>query len=580
MTARGVSCLMALGLTLLGGTGVLTREEQAPAPAAAMAPLPDIGPAKTITSADCTTAKIGAPIPVSAIGEPVSKVTLAEPKWTEATGTAPAYCSVDGAFAPIDPTAPDINFRVMFPAAWGLRAVQLGGGGLNGVIPALAGGRGAGPVGPAQGIATYGSDSGHQAGPNVPLDWTLKDEAIKNLGYLQMKKTHDAAMVLIERMYAQKPRVNYYIGNSQGGREALTVAQRYPADYDGIIANVPIVGFSSLMLAPELIRIKEKPQANWVTRAKVNAIRGEFLRQCDALDGLTDGIINNYLACRAIFDVTQAAKGRHPWSAKRCPSNVDPDPADTSAKACLTDGQIATLEVVYSHYPYATPLAHGVKSFGMWVPNTDPSGAGLIADTRFAGQEGAAADAPMHAHLGVLGVTGFLMRNVKANPLDYVEGGPLNPRRVELSAWLDSTNPDLSRFARRGGKMIVTIGTDDTLASPGAQLDYYQSLIDKMGQSRLRTFARLFVIPQANHGLSGRNAAVDGEGKTIEVAPIPNTFDRVRLLFDWVERKIPPPPTVVVTAGAKSLPLCEYPLFPRYFKGPATSAESYRCVAR
>ena len=94
---------------------------------------------------------------------------------------------------------------------------------------------------------------------------------------------------------------------SQGGREALTVAQRYPADYDGIAANVPISSFSTLMLAPELIRIHEKPLANWVTPAKVNAIRGEFMRQCDSLDGLADGIINNYRACRAIFDAGQGA---------------------------------------------------------------------------------------------------------------------------------------------------------------------------------------------------------------------------------------------------------------------------------
>ncbi len=82
------------------------------------------------------------------------------------------------------------------------------------------------------------------------------------------------------------PRFNYYIGNSQGGREALTVAQRYPADYDGILATVPVVSLSSLQLAPVRIRIQEKPEANWVTPAKVNAIRGEFMRQCDKLDGL------------------------------------------------------------------------------------------------------------------------------------------------------------------------------------------------------------------------------------------------------------------------------------------------------
>jgi Tannase and feruloyl esterase len=121
--------------------------------------------------------------------------------------------------------------------------------------------------------------------------------------------------------------------------DALTVAERYPNDYNGIAANVPIVGFSSLMLAPALIRIYEKPQANWVTAAKINAIRGEFMRQCDKLDGLVDGIINNYMTCRETFDVTQGKPNRHPWAAKRCPGNTDPNPADTSADACLTDGQ-------------------------------------------------------------------------------------------------------------------------------------------------------------------------------------------------------------------------------------------------
>jgi hypothetical protein len=84
-------------------------------------------------------------------------------------------------------------------------------------------------------------------------------------GFDHHQKTHDAAIVLMERIYGEKPRFNYFFGSSQGGREGLTVAQRYPADYDGISSNVPIVSFSSLMLAPELIRIQEKPLANWVT---------------------------------------------------------------------------------------------------------------------------------------------------------------------------------------------------------------------------------------------------------------------------------------------------------------------------
>ena len=552
-----------------------------------------------VTAAECTAARVGTSIAPSAIGEPVRAVTLSEPTWVDATNTAPAHCRVNGSMAPIDatPTSRHINFSVALPASWSRRAAQLGGGGFNGVVPNLTGGTS--PL--ARGFATYGSDSGHQASfggrrgggppaagadpsgargerPASSDDWTLNDEAIANLGYLQMKKTRDAAMVIIERVYGARPRFNYYIGSSQGGREALTVAQRYPADYDGISATVPIVGFSTLMLAPELIRIHEKPLANWVTPAKVNAIRGEFMRQCDGLDGLADGIINHYMGCRALFDGTQIAPSRRPWAAKRCPNNVDPDPVDTSANACLTDGQISTLELTYSRYRFASPLAHGAQTFGMWVPNTDPSGSGLILNTRFRGQEGAAADAAMHSHLGVLGVTGFLMKDLSANPLDYVEGGAFNRRRQELSATLDSTNPDLSAFQKRGGKLIVTIGTNDTLASPGAQLDYYQAVLDRMGRASVDRFARLFVMPQAGHGLSGTNYGTDGEGRTIPSAPIPNRYDQVGLLIDWVENDTAPGMSVTVTAGERSLPLCSYPTYPRYVGGAHGAAGSYQCA--
>jgi feruloyl esterase len=532
--------------------------------------------------ADCTAGRLGAEIPVKAIGEPVRGVTLMAPRWVNAAGSSPAYCGIDGTMTPLDQarTAREIRFRVVLPASWNRRAAHLGGGGFNGSIPNLAGGPDA-PL--TRGFVTFGSDSGHQmagrGGPPDPAidEWVLNDEAMKNIGYAQMKKTHDAAMVLIERAYRERPRRTYYIGTSQGGREALTVAQRYPADYDGIIANVPIVGFSSLMLAPELIRIQEKPLANWVTTAKINAIRGEFMRQCDALDGLADGIINNYMACRAIFDVTQGARNRHPWASKRCPNNVDPAPADTSAAACLTDGQISTLEFVYRPYRYASPLANNVKSFGMWTPTTDPGGSGIIVTARFRGQEGAADTAPMHTHLGVLGVTGFLMQDMTANPLDYVEGGRWNARRIAISRDLDSTDPDLRAFATRGGKAIVTIGTNDTLASPGAQLDYYQSLIDTMGREAVDRFARLFVMPQAGHGLSGTSYTTTGDGKPNTPAPIPNGYDRLTLLMNWVEKNEAPGMSVTVTAGARSLPLCSYPTYPRFTTGDAAAAAAYMC---
>jgi len=265
---------------------------------------PPAGDIIPIASDACTTAKIGSEVPADRIGEPVRRVTLAAPTWIAETATSPAYCRVEGVIEPVDPnaTARPINFAVALPAKWSHRAVQLGGGGMNGTVPNLTGG--AGPGAPsllARGTATYGSDSGHQAGFGPPGgrvgarpggpgraaaegraggdalaaaprgrgpapgadEWALNDEAIANLGYMQMKKTHDAAFAVIERLYGVRPQFNYYIGSSQGGREALTVAQRYPGDYDGIaITNLG----KSISVAGEGVSFSTGPGAIWLNR--------------------------------------------------------------------------------------------------------------------------------------------------------------------------------------------------------------------------------------------------------------------------------------------------------------------------
>ena len=550
-----------------------------------------------ITTADIE--KAGTSIPASAIGEPVGSVKLYAPRWIDATTTTPAHAIVEGSIMPVDPNGWPINFRILLPANWSLRSMQQGGGGMNGTLG--IGGPGAGSA-LSKGFAIYGSDGGHQSagrmgpqtkplatGPATGDEWALNEEAMKNLAYMQMKKTHDAAMVIMERLYGKRPAYNYYVGGSQGGREALTVAQRYPADYDGIIANVPIVNFSTLMLAPVLVRIQEKPMENWITPAKIKTITSEFLRQCDALDGISDGIINNYMVARAIFNVKDGVGPKEPWKRLRVPNGMDPNPKDTTANAKLTDGQIKTLEFVYSPYTFKTALANGVKSFGMWLPNTTPSDFGMIAGSRYKGQEGATDNAAFFQHLGILGVTGFLMQDLKVNSLDYVEGGRWNKRREEISAWFDATNPDLSAFYKRGGKMIITIGLMDNLASDGAQLDYYQSLIDKMGRKKIDEFARLFVVPQGGHGLSGKSYTINGEGKPVEVRNIasPNGNDNIDLLVAWVEKKQLPAKTLVVdekgrigtVTNVKGYLLCSYPNYPRYVSGAVDHVSSYVSAA-
>jgi feruloyl esterase len=126
--------------------------------------------------------------------------------------------------------------------------------------------------------------------------------------------------------------------------------------------------------------------------------------------------------------------------------------------------------------------------------------------------------------------------------------------------------------------VIVVVGTNDTLASPGAQLDYFQAVLDRMGREAVDSFARFFVLPQADHGLSGRSHNVDGDGKEIPVQPIPSAYDRAGLLTSWGEDGKSPGKSVTVTAGERSLPMCSYPEYPKYTGGPAAVASSYRCA--
>ena len=126
--------------------------------------------------------------------------------------------------------------------------------------------------------------------------------------------------------------------------------------------------------------------------------------------------------------------------------------------------------------------------------------------------------------------------------------------------------------------MIVAVGTDDTIASSGEQLNYYQTILDTMGRRLVDSFARLYVLPQTGHGLSGRAAPIDGEGKAVDARAIPSSFDRFAMLQNWVEKGIAPARSQVLTGASGSLPLCSYPEYPRYLGGDASTADAYACT--
>jgi feruloyl esterase len=222
----------------------------------------------------------------------------------------------------------------------------------------------------------------------------------------------------------------------------------------------------------------------------------------------------------------------------------------------------------------------------MWAPSTEvavgglppASGNALLNDIRYQGQEGASPDARVFTSLGSIGVTGLLLGDLSANPLTFAVSPGLAARQKTLSGWLDSNDPDLRAFQRSGGKLIVAIGTNDTLASPGAQLDYYAALVKRLGQRRLDGFARLYVLPQRGHGLQGSSYTLTGTGRAVPAAPLPSQFDRLAMLQDWVERDAAPSKSPVVAgAGGSTGLMCSYPQHPHYQGGAPEQATSWRC---
>ena len=256
------------------------------------------------------------------IGLPTGGATISTAVLTAANentaiaSRAPEYCNLTGYISPADPNSLRINFRVAIPTQWNQKSWQFGGGGTDGSIPNLISPSVSAmlptnvlrPI--ALQYATYGGDSGHSSGntwidnPNFP---TLS-ESFQNFTFDALKKTHDAAVAVMKLMYGKAPAVNYFAGQSQGGREALTVLWRYPQDYDGIMSQDFLAYFANLNFNPQLqgsLQVNDPANGyygTWVPSAKSTALKNYVLSQCDDLDNLHDGIIQNYKGCATLFD--------------------------------------------------------------------------------------------------------------------------------------------------------------------------------------------------------------------------------------------------------------------------------------
>jgi Tannase and feruloyl esterase len=198
-------------------------------------------------------------IPASEIGLPSGGATITSAQMATVPadplnpGATRDYCKVLGAVLPVDPNAPPVNFEVNLPADWNGKAVQYGGGGSNGVLitglAPLRDARRDTPVPVARGFATWGTDSGHDNKklPH-PRAFALNDEALVNMAYASYKKTRDAGVRIAQAFYDRAPAKIYFYGGSEGGREALLMAQRFPADFDGIVSAVPVANYTGANL--------------------------------------------------------------------------------------------------------------------------------------------------------------------------------------------------------------------------------------------------------------------------------------------------------------------------------------------
>jgi hypothetical protein len=203
------------------------------------------GDASGAVKIDSATLQAPSPLAVAERGPtPAARITPANP----------AFCKVLGQIAPTDPNAPPIKFAVNLPVEWNGRSLQYGGGGFNGVLitglrlPAAYPFDLPSPL--ARGFVTYGTDSGHESKPGEPPQLcALNDEAFENFAYRSYKKVRDAAVALMVRTYGKPPQKIYFMGSSEGGREGLTMAQRYPDDFDGIFARVPVINWVGLQHA-------------------------------------------------------------------------------------------------------------------------------------------------------------------------------------------------------------------------------------------------------------------------------------------------------------------------------------------
>jgi hypothetical protein len=528
--------------------------------------LPPAPPPVQLASCDSLA---GRTIAATAIGAPSGAATVVTS--TAIAADAPgnglgAYCQVRGTIAPVDPAAPLINFAVNLPETWNNKTIQFGGGGFNGTLingtEQVRFGPADKPAPLALGYATFGDDGGHQSGSITDGTFATSDEALANYGGLTLKKTHDVARALIQLRYGAAPQKSYFLGTSTGGRDALTAIQRWPTDYDGVIANEPALNYTGTRLHNVAVgrALYLNGGAGWMNVAKTLLVQRTVLAACDRLDGASDSIVSNVESCRQLNAQVLASL--------RCAGGTD------LGDTCLSDAQLDTIRTVESPLNFTNyTLAHGVtKAGGLNIlEGTLVAGPFTTRDfgtRRVPANPATSADANQYV-TGDQWVKFFVTRQPTFDSLTF---DPLNPgaftqRVVDVSGITDAADPDLRPFLSRGGRLIMLHGLADEVISNNSTIDYYQRVVATVGQAAVDQGIRFYTVPGMGHGTG---------------VFIP-AWDSLAALENWVERGLAPATGVAADSVAgtfgRTRPLCQFPAWPKYRgSGSLDAAVNYSCV--
>jgi feruloyl esterase len=470
-----------------------------------------------------------------------------------ATMEAPEHCLLRLMMGARPSGIPDLSYgtgiELRLPRDWNGRLLVQGGGGLNGVLsPAIGAVSGFTPA-LARGFAVVSTDGGHRGTSPVDVRFGADQQARLDFAYQAIARTTREAKSVLTGFYGRKPAYSYFMGCSTGGREAMLAAQRLPLEFNGVVAGNAAFNFTRIVVnqvwsLQQVARIAPRDAAGRsdfsraFTDTQLKAVSDAVLQQCDGLDGLRDGMINDYQACKF-----------HPRSVT-CGSAGAPAPGQ-----CLAPAQAETLVKIFG----GARNSKGESLYGAFPYDT-----GIATPAWRSMHLGAAGGVPANGTLGRDSLRHYVLTpaDPALDPLRFDFDRDL-PRTAETAAINDATGTQHNSFAGNGGKLIVYHGLSDQAMSAGSITQWYEKLTPTNGGNP-RDWARLFLVPGMTHCGGGQST---------------DRFDMLAAIQAWVEEGRAPD-RVTATGNAfpgASRPLCPYPEVARYDSGNVNEAQSFSC---